>query len=108
MLLRCSLVQDLAGDADMGHVVDGWVHEWRSEMLGTIGRKVHSIFMLSFLEELPARLVTSVHSAFDKEELDMSEARAQLQQQRDHLAHEQSRVSSMLTTFQRVAHAYAT
>ena len=67
-----------------------------------VQRKVHALFLMPFLSELPATLSASLEACCEPESIrgfDLREARAAMLARREQLTHEKHRTTQLLRTF---------
>ena len=82
------------------------VDEWKQRVCESLTRSIQSDFLLAFVDGLPNSLLQHLEESLEGK-LNLEVVRKQLHQRREQLCVEQRRVSRVLLTFQRVAHAYA-
>ena len=98
-----------AGWYEDGAAVDALVRRtvglWRRQFAQGVQRKVHALFLMPFLDELPAQLTASLEACCEPDSLrafDLREARAAMLARREQLAQEQQRTRELLRTFHKV------
>ncbi len=75
---------------------------WRKQWAQAVQRKVHALFLMPFLSELPATLSASLEACCEPESIrgfDLREARAAMLARREQLTHEKHRTTQLLRTF---------
>ena len=78
---------------------------WRRQFAQAVQRKVHALFLMSFLEQLPAELAAALEASCAPDSLrgfDLHEARAAMIARREQLMQEQARTRQLLLTFHRL------
>ena len=75
---------------------------WRRQLAQGAQRKVHSLFLMPFLSELPNVLSASLEACCEPDSIrgfDVREARAAMQSRREQLSQEKRRTQQLLRTF---------
>jgi len=102
-------------DAQVDEIVSRVVSAWRAQFAQAVQRKVHSLFLLTLLDDLPSQLMRCIEGntvqAQAGEEgasgrIDLSHARSDLSQRRDRLAAEQAQTQNLLRSFHGIKALY--
>lgn len=104
-------------DAKVDEIVSRAIGVWRAQFAQAVQRKVHSLFLLTLLDDLPAQLMRCIEGSMAQapgggEErvppymLDLSQARSDLLRRRERLAGEKVQTQSLLQSFHRIKALY--
>jgi len=95
-------------DPQVDRIASRVVGVWRAQFAQAVQRKVHSLFLLTLMDDLPSQLMRILNA--DHEEsfgaLDLGRARDEIEQRRERLAREHVQARDLLQSFHRIKALY--